>query len=537
MDVLQILSLLGVAGILGGVLGAFYGPLVSDYLKRRRLRQNLYRELVDLYERAIWYISLQDESDKANYITPSTFDRSGEVLPTVGNSISQSQRNPQIWRSALKWKLQCLNDTAAEIEARLIDNNLYHKMLANDENLRLFYQLNDSLELETAFGNFLLESTWKLSPFQYIPTTPFLTQEEARQFCLKETQFDWLKLACKALEQGEDKQALDSKLLKWMRGWRQRGTLLGTFGEISKNTKWCKRCEEFFPPKRLNALVSLACYYADWLISLGGLGNALTQERCANCGSVFPSFEHAIEILCAKFRGGDDADLRSKAVLTVSQLYRFKESANAANALLEALKNDDVKLKALEGLGSLSTKASFATDAITGILNNGDESSEIREKAAWALGEVWKGHRNSDISTALAVVNYEKDNDDVRASAAEALGKIGNNAARDSLTQIVTNNDENQDVREKAMYALGRMGKPAINLLVNVLNDKEGHSTLRNAAAFILGEIGDQTVVIHLERAVRDKDIDVRTTANTMLTLINPEGMGYAYATDYITEL
>jgi HEAT repeat protein len=252
---------------------------------------------------------------------------------------------------------------------------------------------------------------------------------------------------------------------------------------------------------------------------------------------VFPSFEHAIEILYAKFRGGADADLRSKAVLTVSQLYRFKESANAANALLEALKNDDVKLKALEGLGSLSTKASFATDAITGILNNGDESSEIREKAAWALGEVWKGHRNSDISTALAVVNYEKDNDDVRASAAEALGKIGNNAARDSLTQIVTNNDENQDVREKAMYALGRMGKPAINLLVNVLNDKEEHSTLRNAAAFILGEIGDQTVVIHLERAVRDKDIDVRTTANTMLTLINPEGMGYAYATDYITEL
>jgi HEAT repeat protein len=542
MDVVQILSLLGISGIIGGVLGAFYGPLVSDYLKRRRLRQNLYRELVDLYERAIWWISLNDEAEKAAYITPSTFDRSGRATSTMGGSIYQSQLNPQIFRSALKWKLQNLNLAAAKMEARLIDNNLYHKMLANDEDLRLFYQLNDSLSLETVFDNFLLAPTWKLPPFQYVPTTSLLTKEEANRLCLLEAQFDWLKIACRAYEEAEDQKGLDTNLLQWMRGWRPRGTLMCTFGQMSKNATWCGRCEEFVPPKGPNPLVSLARYYADWFTSRGRFGNALAKERCNNCGAAFPSVEHALESLYTKFRGSADADLRSKALLTVSQFYWLTANVNAANFLLEALSSDDVKLKALEDIGNLGTKASFAAEAISDLLKSGEESWEIRGKAAWALGEIWKGHRNLSLDALLAVVNYEDDEwlgeiSSARARAVEALGKIGNSKVLASLTQIVTDEASSPDVREKAVYALGRMGEPAVNVLLKILNDKGEYSFLRWGAAYILGEIGDQTVVPYLKTAARDKDTQVRNNANASLTLINPEGMGYTYATDYIDEL
>jgi len=73
-------------------------------------------------------------------------------------------------------------------------------------------------------------------------------------------------------------------------------------------------------------------------------------------------------------------------------------------------------------------------------------------------------------------------------------------------------NDSDWDVRSGAAEALGRIGEPAVEPLINALNNSDTTGVRVNAAQ-ALGRIGDSRAVKPLERALNDADSRVRKSA------------------------
>jgi hypothetical protein len=81
--------------------------------------------------------------------------------------------------------------------------------------------------------------------------------------------------------------------------------------------------------------------------------------------------------------------------------------------------------------------------------------------------------------------------------------------------------DENSSVRESAAYALGELKDPrAVEPLIEALKDKEWK--VRDRAAIALGVLRDPQAVGPLIEALRDGDSDVRKSAAWALEKINP---------------
>jgi HEAT repeat protein len=90
----------------------------------------------------------------------------------------------------------------------------------------------------------------------------------------------------------------------------------------------------------------------------------------------------------------------------------------------------------------------------------------------------------------------------VRQSATEALVKIGPPSIEPSLKAL---RDENGDVRKSAAEALGKIGdKRAIEPLIKALGDENGD--VRESAAEVLGKIGDKRAVEPLLKALEDEN-------------------------------
>ena len=108
----------------------------------------------------------------------------------------------------------------------------------------------------------------------------------------------------------------------------------------------------------------------------------------------------------------------------------------------------------------------------------------------------------------------------VRASAAEALGTLGNPAALPALLTALS--DENETVRRAAAAALDTLGDPdALPALITALSDE--NETVRRAAASALDTLGDPAALPALITALSDENETVRRAAASALgTLGNP---------------
>ncbi|MCY7272517.1 MAG: HEAT repeat domain-containing protein, partial [Phormidesmis sp. CAN_BIN44] len=85
------------------------------------------------------------------------------------------------------------------------------------------------------------------------------------------------------------------------------------------------------------------------------------------------------------------------------------------------------------------------------LLNNSKEDSDLRSKAAEALGNLDKSNPAA-VQSLTSVLNNSKENSNLRSSAAEALGYLGksNPAAVQFLTSVLNNSKEDFDPRYRA---------------------------------------------------------------------------------------
>ncbi|NES00714.1 MAG: GAF domain-containing protein, partial [Symploca sp. SIO1B1] len=138
-----------------------------------------------------------------------------------------------------------------------------------------------------------------------------------------------------------------------------------------------------------------------------------------------------------------------------------------------------------------------------------DKNFSVRASAAEALGKIGSEATIPELIRALQDKNFS-----VRASAAEALGKIGSEATIPELIQALQ--DKNFSVRASAAEALGKIGSEAtIPELIQALQDED--YSVRDSAAEALGKIGSESSIPALIQALQDEKYSVSDSVSEAL--------------------
>jgi HEAT repeat protein len=128
---------------------------------------------------------------------------------------------------------------------------------------------------------------------------------------------------------------------------------------------------------------------------------------------------------------------------------------------------------------------------------------EARAEAIKYLGE----ERYAPAVPYLAQLVEESD-PGTRYLAAQALGKIGDEAEAAVSSLLIGLRADDMYLRMAITGALIKIGNPAVPGLVKALFDK--NKAVRRAAAKALGKIGNKRAIKPLEVAVKDRDPSVR---------------------------
>ncbi|MCS7252759.1 MAG: HEAT repeat domain-containing protein [Armatimonadota bacterium] len=132
-----------------------------------------------------------------------------------------------------------------------------------------------------------------------------------------------------------------------------------------------------------------------------------------------------------------------------------------------------------------------------------DSDPDVRAAAAEALGKIGARAAIEPLKTQM---NDKAEEMKVRLSAAVALGKMGDKEAIDFLVNMLTEQDES--LRVRAASALSEVGLPAVRALLSAVRSKE--DLKRWGAAKALGEMRCKDATKELIKATKDKSEDVR---------------------------
>ncbi len=165
----------------------------------------------------------------------------------------------------------------------------------------------------------------------------------------------------------------------------------------------------------------------------------------------------------------------------------------ASGPLIESLKDKIpiVRIKSAEALGKIGHQK--AIEGLVGALN--DTFWQVRKNAAEALGKIGNDRATGPLINALRDA-YKG----VRQSAAEALCKIGMPAVEQLMQSV---NDNDWRVQTSIITILGKIGdQRPVGVLVEILN--QGNWRVQRIAIETLGLIGNNQVLFYLERFLRE---------------------------------
>jgi HEAT repeat protein len=154
---------------------------------------------------------------------------------------------------------------------------------------------------------------------------------------------------------------------------------------------------------------------------------------------------------------------------------------------------------------------SFAVEFLIERLKDEDrdilwENIDVRKNLIDALVKIAK----KDLGVVDKLIRALKDEDSyVRSSVAWALGEIGDTRAVDALIEALK--DEDSDVRENVAWALGKIGDSrAVEALIEALKDESSYVREKSIDALVKIAKKDLGVVDKLIKALKDEDSDVR---------------------------
>lgn len=151
---------------------------------------------------------------------------------------------------------------------------------------------------------------------------------------------------------------------------------------------------------------------------------------------------------------------------------------------------------------------SKAIDTLISALD--DEDSMVRGSAAIALAKIGDCQAIKPLISALEL--------EVNPKLVEALGKF--KAARTVEPLIAATNNPSHYTRWVLAEALGMIGEPALEPLITVLGDKANDWTMRQSAAWALGDMEDTVAIEPLIAALGDNDENVKQATAWALSAI-----------------
>lgn len=195
--------------------------------------------------------------------------------------------------------------------------------------------------------------------------------------------------------------------------------------------------------------------------------------------------------------------------------------------VIEAKSIDDYnRWMAASYLGDFGKKTSQRTvDVLIGLLDDGNQN--VRDHAADSLGRIaisseLKGYiiRHALQPLMQLLVRGESLG---AASAAKALGGIGDSSAVDVLIQVLETRHKWWQIRKNAAIALGLIGeKKAVKPLINAMQDQYSPD-IRIGAAESLSKLGDSTAIEYLKVLKDDENINVRIAVESAIKSLQNE--------------
>ncbi|MBW3598196.1 MAG: HEAT repeat domain-containing protein [Planctomycetes bacterium] len=180
---------------------------------------------------------------------------------------------------------------------------------------------------------------------------------------------------------------------------------------------------------------------------------------------------------------------------------------------------------AAAALGVLHHAASTATGELTSSLQ--DEDGEVRAAAAEALGKI--GDRNPNIVASLLELIDHEQNDAVLHAAMAALRRLGVPRDADPAPLLRALNSDEESVRQEAAWLLGELTPQDGKLdlvaaaLIDALSDES--RGVREIAYGSLGQLGRgrPQITLALLPLLESEDADYRYRAAYALSLIGPD--------------
>ena len=239
----------------------------------------------------------------------------------------------------------------------------------------------------------------------------------------------------------------------------------------------------------------------------------------------------------------EDSRVRSRAAQVLARVSGEGPLLEAVRPLAQALRDRDpvVRYHVAE---ALIAQGAVAVPPVVDILRSPREGD--RERAARVLSRIGA----PSVDSLIGVLQEKGTEPEMRASAAYALGVIGDKRAISSLTLLLR--DERYFVRQQAARALSQMGEAALDQLFEMADSStastrevaiealgsSGSSTraidrvvgaladsnpnVRAAAVRALGESGSERAVAPLLTLMRDESSTMRSQASVSLARLGP---------------
>ena len=275
---------------------------------------------------------------------------------------------------------------------------------------------------------------------------------------------------------------------------------------MSKNTS----C---IPSFRLNIAalraIVLLCISSSLVFSNISWAQKPTQEEITN--------------LIEKLNTNDELELKD----TVREFRKIGKDA-VPTLVKTALKNENLQVQISAKHILESSNHEIVADEL--IKTFGSTDLKFRRRAIKWFNEIsWNLELKAAKFVPQLIKLLEDEDNDVRQSAASALGRIGEKAATYEAIKALAKLLEDEDVflRQNAIYALNRMGEraatdEAIKALAKILNDKD--SDVRKNAIYALKSMGEKAatdeVIKALTKLLSEKDSDVlRNAANALAAM------------------
>ncbi len=202
------------------------------------------------------------------------------------------------------------------------------------------------------------------------------------------------------------------------------------------------------------------------------------------------------------------ADEDSEVILSsISALDKIKDE-RAILPLILLLGHKDPAVRYLTKV----TLAHFGSKAVRPLLLSlQDQTTNIQVSIIDVLTVI--GKADADVVFGLGMVVTGPFPDRVRMTAANALGRIGDDRGIQPLVQAIK--DEESPVRYVAFEALLRIGSPAVENLIDLLDNEDLEVVRLSINA--LGKSGDGRAVMPLVDKLGSKRLNIRNAANKAL--------------------